>query len=54
MAVGVAAAVLVWLAIYKPSRRVSLLSLLVLLTLLAVVFALTRWEPRIPIEILRD
>lgn len=53
MVLAVTAAVLVWLAIYKPRRRVSLLSLLVLVTLLAVAFAYGRlWGPRGAIEVL--
>jgi len=51
LAASVTAAVLIWLAIYNPRRRVSLLSLLMLLTLLAVAFAWGRWRPRGAIEI---
>ena len=50
LALGVAAAVLIWAAIYEKSiqrRRLSLFSILLLLTLLAVAFAAGRlwlWE----------
>jgi hypothetical protein len=42
MAVCVTGACIFWLAYYDPKRRVSLSSLLVLLTLLAVAFAVGR------------
>lgn len=47
----VAAAFALWCAFFKPNRRLSLWSLLVLLTLLAVAFAFGRWTPRGVIEI---
>lgn len=43
-------AIALWWVIFGQSRRVSLWSLLVLLTMLAVAFAVFRWEPRRPID----
>lgn len=51
LAATAAAAVCLWLAIYKPRRQVSLLSLLVLLALLAVAFKLAGRPPPGAIEI---
>jgi hypothetical protein len=53
-AATVAAAFFIWLAIMKPGRRVSLSSLLLLLTFLAIAFAIGRhwWERRGKIDVL--
>ncbi|WP_425616704.1 hypothetical protein NA78x_000358 [Anatilimnocola sp. NA78] len=48
-----ATAVLFWLAIYEPKRRLSLVSMLVLMLLLAVAFTFGRWKPRGRIEVER-
>ena len=53
MAAAVAAAVAIWFAVFNPKRRLSLWSLLVLLTLLAVAFAVGRWKAPGTIEVER-
>lgn len=54
MTVYVATAAALWFAIFKPTRRLSLWSLLVLLSMLAAAFALVRWQPRGTIDIVSE
>jgi ABC-type branched-subunit amino acid transport system permease subunit len=54
MAACVVAAFALWFAIFNPRRKVTLWSLIVLVTMLAVAFAVGRWKPRGTIEIVPE